>query len=199
MSFQNPLLAPRSGVWVNDPRKAVGPLFSTSSINDGAAYITSTGELAATDTRIRQHRSRLAITPCARPRHPATRLPCAAPGVKCAALASALPAIMASGLFVFFFLVFARGAFLVFPLRQLPTPRRPPSSGPNPLFRAGNPVLGHFWRVSSSPTLSGPLRAGLSRGLACHVHLIPFESSVHCNVPLWNLPRKGLMTFTEAP
>ena len=147
MSFQNPLLAPRSGVWVNDPRKAVGPLFSTSSINDGAAYITSTGELAATDTRIRQHRSRLAITPCARPRHPATRLPCAAPGVKCAALASALPAIMASGLFVFFFFGFRSRRF----------PRLPPSpvthSASSPLFWPKPPLPG--WKPSLGPLLAG--------------------------------------------
>ena len=31
MSFQTPLLAPRSGIWVNDPCKAVAPLLSSSA------------------------------------------------------------------------------------------------------------------------------------------------------------------------
>ena len=146
MSFQNPLLAPRSGVWVNDPRKAVGPLFSTSSINDGAAYITSTGELAATDTRIRQHRSRIAITPCARPRHPATSL-CRS---RCKTRGPRLCTACNYGLRPFRF-------FFFFGFRSRRFPRLPPSpvthSASSPLFWPKPPLPG--WKPSLGPLLAG--------------------------------------------
>ena len=129
-----------------------------------------------------QHRSRITITPCGRPRHPATRFPCAAPGVKSAALASALPAIM----FFFWFslaTLSSSSPFASYLLRVPPLPAQTPASGletqswaTSDGFQIPPLFLGHSGPVclvdSPAMSISSPLRAlftvmslsGISRG-----------------------------------
>ena len=100
-------------------------------------------------------------------------------------------------------------AFSSFPFSCCPLHVAPPSSGPNPPFRAENLDLGHFRRVSSFPFLSGPVRACLCGRFACRSLRLAQERLLHSLrtlsksrfyfSPLWNLPRRGPMTFTEAP
>ena len=73
---------------------------------------------------------------------------------------------MASGRSRLFFhaKVTLASAFSSFPFSCCPLHVAPPSSGPNPPFRAENLDLGHFRRVSSSPFLSGPVRACVHSG-----------------------------------
>ena len=70
-------------------------------------------------------------------------------------------------------------AFSSFPFSCCPLHVAPPSSGPNPAFRAENLDLGHFRRVSSSPFLSGPVRACLCRRFACSSLRLAQERLLH--------------------
>ena len=72
MSFQTPLLAPRSGVWVLDPRKAVAPPLSISFIRSAPPVVPDPA--LAPDWRVWVNDPRKAVAP-QRPLRPLAGLP----------------------------------------------------------------------------------------------------------------------------